>query len=272
MPVDHSGFWSPPTTVHPSELHAPFPRGYNYRDLIPAPTTQSPRELLEDFYRRHDHPDWTDPNGVLKLQIEFYQQHRENAAIPIGSSGLVATQPRPDGLAAVPVPVCGAGVTSDRRQVIVEFRNRDRGRPSKGMKERVCEVGFSLSDIFKMNIDLLEGANDIVLDGLEGKDLTFMIMWPGYEPERFAIRTVSGNGGPMTRFHLGQQLVSAYSYFFGKVEEKKVLPKEVGFYNIALHQGLKARSDSLGVQLTQLHLIRIRSTISRNWVADIEIV
>ncbi|KAH0836448.1 hypothetical protein J3R83DRAFT_8054 [Lanmaoa asiatica] len=99
-----------------------------------------------------------------------------------------------------------------------------------------------------------------------------MIMWPGYEPEQFTIRTVSNNGGPLTRFDLGHQLASAYFHFFRKVEEQKVLPQEVGFYNIALHQGPKARSDSLGVQLTQLHLIRIRSTISRNWVADVEIV
>ncbi|KAH0833433.1 hypothetical protein J3R83DRAFT_12547 [Lanmaoa asiatica] len=264
MPIDRSGFWSPPTTVHPSELHAPLPPGYTYHDTIPPPTTLTPTELLDKFYiARRREPDWTDPNGVLKVQLAILQRYPKHAVRSIGSSGLIAKWPRPNGLAAVPVPVRGAGSTSDGRQVAIEFRTWKRECPS---------IGLSLADIYWMKLDLLQGAEDIVLDRFWGRDLNFIIAWPGYQSQRSTIRTMANNGGPLTRLDLGRQITAAYARFFRKVETEKLLPKEVGFFNIALHQGLNTRSDSLGVQLMQLHLVRFRSTIGGDWVADINIV
>ena len=51
-----------------------------------------------------------------------------------------------------------------------------------------------------------------------------------------------------------------------------LLPSAPSFFNIALHQGQNRRSNTLGVQLTQLRLTRFRNTIGGSWVTDIEIV
>ena len=59
---------------------------------------------------------------------------------------------------------------------------------------------------------------------------------------------------------------------FQKVQDESLLPSEVGFYNIALHQGQNSKKDSLGVQFMQLHLCTFHNTIGGHWVADVEIV
>ncbi|KAF8556503.1 hypothetical protein OG21DRAFT_1521047 [Imleria badia] len=252
MPFDHSGHWFPPTTVHPSELHAPLPSGCSYESLVPPYTGQTPGELLERYYSGRGTFDWTDPMVVLKNQLEVLQNC---AGAALGAPGLVGKRERPNGLSAEPVPAYGADSVLDNPRVVVEFRNRDQGGPSKD------------TDPAK-----LQGAEDIVLDGLRGSDLEFIIAWPGYEPERFTIHIALTNGRPFTRFHLGEQITIAYAIFFRKVEKERLLPNAPGFYNIALHQGRNGRSDSLGVQFMQLRLVRFRNTIGGSWVADVEIV
>lgn len=131
MSADPSSFWHPPTTVRPSQLHAPLPPGYTYpANPIPAFTTQTPGELLDNLYfdRRND-PDWTDPNGPLSRQVEAHLNYPRNAVRPIGSRGLVGEWERPNGLAAEPVPVC---VRVNGRQRFVQFRNLDHKCPSTG--------------------------------------------------------------------------------------------------------------------------------------------
>lgn len=134
MPVDQSGYWVPPATVHLPELKIPHPPGYMYRSPIPEPTTQTPGELLKEYYGdRANVRDWTDPNGVLRKQQEMYNNYPQHAVRPIGSSGLIGRWPRPNGLRAVPVPVYGAGTVPDGPEVVVEFRKiRNRDRPSRG--------------------------------------------------------------------------------------------------------------------------------------------
>ncbi|KAF8442112.1 hypothetical protein L210DRAFT_3644280 [Boletus edulis BED1] len=117
----------------------------------------------------------------------------------------------------------------------------------------------------------LQGAKDIVLAELKRSGLEFVIAWPGYRPVRFEARTVSADGGPLTRFDLAQQIILAYALFFQKVGEERLISSMAG-YNIALFQGSKARADTPGIQFMQLYLVRLRKTSVGCWVADIEIV
>jgi len=134
MPINHLGHWFPPATVHPSELHTPHPPGYIYQTSIPKATTQTPGELLSKYYSKTaDFRDWTDPKGVLCKQQETYRYYSQYAMWPIGSPGLIAKWPRPDGLRAVPVPVYGAdSVARVENPEVIEFRNRNRRCPLTG--------------------------------------------------------------------------------------------------------------------------------------------
>lgn len=186
MPVDHLGLWYPPTTVHPSQLHTPHPPGYTYSDPIPAFTALTPGELLDAYYsdRRND-PDWTDPNGVLSKQLEACLNHPHYAVAPIGSAGLISEWPRPNDLAAEPVPVCWEMV---QPEVEIEFRNLDPECPSAGMvpvagsrcqRELIRTFSFAsgipLNDFNTPNPKVLAGADDLVLYGSKGMELKFVI-------------------------------------------------------------------------------------------------
>lgn len=131
MSADSSRPWHPPTTVQPSQLHAPLPPGYTYTDSTPTFTKQTPGKLLDRYYfHRRNEPDWTDPNGVLSKQMEVYLKYPDYAVAPIGSPGLVGKWPRPNDLPAEPVPVYDVPIRGI--QFVVEFRNLDPACPSAG--------------------------------------------------------------------------------------------------------------------------------------------
>ncbi|KAF8423766.1 hypothetical protein L210DRAFT_844358, partial [Boletus edulis BED1] len=133
--------------------------------------------------------------------------------------------------------------------------------------------GIPMSDLLHSNVSPLEDPHERVLDGFGFTNLRFNILWPGYRPVRFEARTVSADGGPLTRFDLAQQIILAYALFFRKVGEERLISSMAG-YNIALFQGSKARADTPGIQFMQLYLVslRLRKTSVGCWVADIEIV
>ncbi|KAG6372209.1 hypothetical protein JVT61DRAFT_8002 [Boletus reticuloceps] len=265
MPFDDSSQWFPPTTVQPSALHAPLPSGHPYETLMPPYNQEAPGELLVRYHgdRRHV-PDWTEPRGEFRNLWELFLLHR-SIVRAIGSQGSVGNRERPNGPSAKPVPVAlyYVGPVLDRPQTtVIEFKDRDQSAPSKGIHLALL-AGKSLDPA------RLQGARDIVLGELKRSGLELIIAWPGYRPVRFEARTVSADGGPLTRFDLGQQIVFAYALFFRKVEEERLI-SSMADYHIALYQGPRARTDTPGIQFMQLHLVRIRKT--RCWVADIEIV
>lgn len=140
MSFNRSGNWSPPTTVHPSELHAPLPPGYSYESLVPPFTTRTPGELLEKYYsERRSNPDRADPHAILRKQVEVFLNHPGNVGAPIGSQGLVGKWKRPNGLAAEPVPVYGTDLVPDGPRA-VEFRDLDQEGPSTGTLPMLFEI------------------------------------------------------------------------------------------------------------------------------------
>jgi len=112
----------------------------------------------------------------------------------------------------------------------------------------------------------------VVLHRFQGEGLNFIIKWPGYDLERSIIHTRLDGGRPLTRFELAEQITMAYASFFKRVEDEYLLPSQIGFFNIALHQGKNSKKDSLGVQLLQLYLVRFYSSVNGYWVAEVHIV
>ncbi|KAN0092572.1 hypothetical protein V8E55_003356 [Tylopilus felleus] len=205
---------------------------------------------------------------VRQLQVALLFPRRLGA--PVGSAGLVGNWDPPSmGRPAQRVPVPGANVFLHRPHIAVWFMSLREGSASKGIH---------LADLFRLpsEPETLDGAEDIVLSGIGGprRELKLLIDWPGYEPERTMISTVSADGGPLTRRTLARNIMIAYGNFFRKVAKERILPCRVGFYNIALHQGSDARSDSLGIQLWQLYLVKFREPVpgDDHWVAEIDIV
>lgn len=131
MSFNDSGDWSLPTTVRPSDLHAPLPSGHPYDSLVPPSTTLTPGDLLRNHHHNRGTLDRADPS-VLRIQMEVHRNHPENAALPIGSTGLIGRWKRPNGLPAELVPVHGVEPILDRSQAVVEFRDRDQEGPSSG--------------------------------------------------------------------------------------------------------------------------------------------
>lgn len=56
------------------------------------------------------------------------------------------------------------------------------------------------------------------------------------------------------------------------MEKETLLPDKVGYFNIALHQGANSKHDSLGVQLSQVYLVKFRGTTDGCYAAEVEIV
>ncbi|KAF8547540.1 hypothetical protein OG21DRAFT_1490143 [Imleria badia] len=69
MPSNLSGHWSPPTTVHPSQLHEPLPSGCTHENFVPPYTGQTPTQLLERYYGGGNKSDSTGPKGILPGKI-----------------------------------------------------------------------------------------------------------------------------------------------------------------------------------------------------------
>ncbi|KAG6372207.1 hypothetical protein JVT61DRAFT_8000 [Boletus reticuloceps] len=167
------------------------------------------------------------------------------------------------------VPLPAAGALLHRPHFAIWFKN---------LRESSDSRGVHLADLFRPNSEpeTLDGAADIVLRGLGGdrSELKFITNWPGYEPEPSTISTVSVNGGPLTRRELGKEIMYAYGRFFSKVVKEKTVPSQIGFYNIAPYQGQESTPCSLGVQLSQLHLVKLREPVpgDDHWFAEIDIV
>ncbi|KAF8124757.1 hypothetical protein EV363DRAFT_700601 [Boletus edulis] len=224
MSFDNSGQWFPPTTVQPSALHAPLPSGLPYETLIPPYNQEAPGELLVRYYgdRRHV-PDWTEPRGEYRNLWEQFLHYRSIVRAPIGPQGSVGHRERPNGPLAKPVPValCYVGPLDRSQPVVIEFKDRDQSAPSKGRHH--CDIGIHMALLVGQSFldpARLQGAKDIVLAELKRSGLEFVIAWPGYRPVRFEARTVSADGGPLTRFDLAQQIILAYALFFQKVGEE----------------------------------------------------
>ena len=64
MSFNNSADWSPPTTVHPSQLHKPLPSGYPFNSLVPPFSGKTPVEILKTYYGGGDKHDPTDSKGV----------------------------------------------------------------------------------------------------------------------------------------------------------------------------------------------------------------
>ncbi|KAG8212878.1 hypothetical protein J3R82DRAFT_11211 [Butyriboletus roseoflavus] len=118
----------------------------------------------------------------------------------------------------------------------------------------------------------LEGAGDIVLQGSKRVNMRLLISWPGYQAQFCMIHTAAAHGGHPSRFELGYKIAKAYADYFENVKEQCLPPSEVGFYNISLDQDSESRSDSSGVQLHQLHLVKLHGMIGGTWVAEVDVV
>ncbi|KAF8124755.1 hypothetical protein EV363DRAFT_1353585 [Boletus edulis] len=167
------------------------------------------------------------------------------------------------------VPLPAASALLHKPHFAITFRNLREGSDSRGVH---------LADLFRPNSEpeTLDGAADI-LRGLGGdrKELKFITNWPGYEPEPSTISTVSVNGGPLTRRELGKEIMYAYGRFFSKVVKEKIVPSQIEFYDIAPYQGEESTPCSSGVQLSQLHLVKLREPVpwgDDHWFAEIDIV
>ncbi|KAN0092573.1 hypothetical protein V8E55_003357 [Tylopilus felleus] len=266
MDFDHSGRWFPPTTVRPSDLHAPLPSGLPFESLIPTFTMQNPGELLDRYYsRKQGIYERTDPKGTVRQRWGVFGNRPRNVGTPTSSARFVSDEIRSHGHSAVRVPVYGKDLVPNESRVVVDFRGRDQKSPSTGV-----HLAYLFGD--ESDPSRLQGAEDIVLEKLLWNEVELIIAWPGYQRERYSICVTSDNGGPLTRFDLAKQITIAYGIFFRKVEKEGLLPSATGFYNIALHQGLNSRWNTLGIQFMQLRLVRLRNTIRGSWVVDIEII
>lgn len=189
MDFDHSGRWFPPTTVRPSDLHAPLPSGLPFESLIPTFTMQNPGELLDRYYsRKQGIYERTDPKGTVRQRWGVFGNRPRNVGTPTSSARFVSDEIRSHGHSAVRVPVYGKDLVPNESRVVVDFRGRDQKSPSTGtfpimlfatsaQDSRHCDIGVHLAYLFGDESDpsRLQGAEDIVLEKLLWNEVELII-------------------------------------------------------------------------------------------------